>query len=126
MPKGFLKHFSFLGLVLAALVASATLVLHDRRYLYGVAAGAGWAWFNFFFLSRLIEMGMSGVPAKKNKLAILSVLKFPVLYVAGFFLLRSRSLAVTGLLAGFTALFAAFLISWASAARTGRVAGQAS
>ena len=113
MPKSFLKHFSFLGLLFAAFAASFTLAARDLRFLYGVLAGSAWTWLNFYFLLRLLEISLTGAPGrKKNGLMLLTMLKFPVLYLAGFFLLRSKFCSLTGLLAGLSAFFAAFLILW--------------
>lgn len=47
-----------------------------------------------------------------EKILLLSVLKFPVLYLAGFFILKSRAFPILSIFTGLTLFFAAFLLTW--------------
>lgn len=65
--------------------------------------GASWMFVNLFFLFKFIE---------RPKTFAFAVVKFPVLYLAGFYILRTRFFSPVSLLAGLTAFLAAFLIVW--------------
>ena len=51
---------------------------------------------------------------QKKAILIFSTLKFPVLYLAGFFILKSRFFSVPGILIGITVFLAAFGWAWMS------------
>ena len=87
----------------------------------GVLTGSAWMFINFYFLFRLLDMGfaplLSGAPRRmtgwsQDRILLLSVLKFPVIYLAGFFILKSRFFPVSSLVAGLTGFFVALLFSW--------------
>jgi hypothetical protein len=77
-------------------------------YYWGPENGAGWAlgivWslFNLYFLSSVITSVITNEKRDIPKILVALFVKFPVLYVAGFLLLRSGHLSAYGLVAGFT------------------------
>jgi hypothetical protein len=101
------------GFALAALAAVAFAAAGRISAALGVCVGAAWMFLNFFFLFRLVAMSVAP-PTDKigRRLAVLSVLKFPVLYVAGYFILASRYFPVESLVAGLTAFVAALAVLW--------------
>lgn len=115
--NAFLKIVSTLTLATAAGVLAAG---HAPRAAAGVAVGAAWLALNLTLLFRLLEIGIGGgpkAPGKRDRILLYSVLKFPVLYVAGYFLLRSGFFPALSLVAGLTVAIAAFGLAWAASPR---------
>lgn len=84
-----------------------------------VLTGAAWVFLNFYFLFRLLDIAVSFDMAsrrmmgrRRDHILLWSLLKFPVIYVAGFFILKSRFFPVSGILTGLTVFFAALIFSW--------------
>ena len=75
----------------------------------GFAVGGAWVFLNFYLLFQLLKIALSQ-PARKNRIFVLSMLKFPVIYVAGFFILKSRFFPVSGVLTGLTIFFIAMIL----------------
>ncbi|MBI4352474.1 MAG: F0F1 ATP synthase subunit A [Candidatus Omnitrophica bacterium] len=69
---------------------------------------------NLWLLFRVLEMGLKGKADLnlKNKIRWLLTLKFPVLYLAGFLVLKTRFFPVEGILTGLTLFLAAFTFGW--------------
>ncbi len=78
----------------------------------GILTGSLWVFLNSFFLYQLLEIGLNQKPKKKEKILVFSILKFPVLYITGFFILKARFFPVYSLLAGLTLYFVALGIVW--------------
>jgi hypothetical protein len=86
----------------------------------GVLTGGAWMYVNFYFLFRLLDLGfassmgaVSAVSSRtRDRILVMSVLKFPVIYLAGFFILKSRLFPLSAVLVGLTIFFVALLISW--------------
>lgn len=112
MQNYFFKNVSISGSLLALAAAAVFCFVKPWVWAAGVLTGALWVFLNSFFLFQLLDMGLHPRPHSKDKILIYSMLKFPVLYVAGFFILRSRIFPVMSLLAGLTAFFAAFAAVW--------------
>ena len=83
-------------------------------WMAGVLIGASWIFANSFFLFHLVKSGFE--PQAKKNIAWLAVLKFPVLYLAGFFILKSRFFPTVSLVVGLTVFLLAFFAVWAKAA----------
>ena len=116
--NSFFKNTAFLGLSLALISAGIAFFAKGGVWALAVVVGAAWIFLNVYFLFRLIAMGMNVQGGKKDKVLILSVFKFPVLYVAGFFILKSRFFPVYGIVIGLTAFMTALVITWGFSART--------
>jgi hypothetical protein len=69
-----------------------------------VFSGGVWGIINFLFLSHLIRAIVRSGDIDKVKVAGLALIKFPLLYLAGYFLLATESFEPVYLLAGFTVL----------------------
>lgn len=113
MSSEFFKKVSIAASALVALAAGAFLAFGRPASAAGTVVGGFWIFLNVYFLFRVIEAGMAGRHPKN--LLFLAVLKFPVLYVAGYFILKSRFFPVEGVLAGLTAFMAAFVVQWTRA-----------
>ena len=78
----------------------------------GLLTGGLWFFLNSFFLYQLLEIGLGNKSKHKERILIFSILKFPVLYLIGFFILKSRFFPIYSLLLGLTLYFTAFGIVW--------------
>ena len=113
MKNPFLEQLTAAGFALSALAAAGLLVLGLWRWSLGVMASTSWVFLNSFFLFQLMGMALNPSKEKKNdKILVLSILKFPVLYVAGFFILKSRFFPIYSVLLGLTLFMAAFSLVW--------------
>jgi hypothetical protein len=79
-------------------------------YASGIMAGCGWGCLNLFFLTNLITETTNLEGINKKRVLLLVLLKFPLLYLTGYFLLRINYFPVTSLLMGFTLIFAVVLL----------------
>ena len=113
MRNSFFKGVAIAGFILSAAAALVLFFLGHWPWALGVLVSAFWIFLNSFFLFQLLEMSFS--PAKdkpKERVLILSILKFPVLYVAGFFILKSRFFPIYSILLGLTLFMLAFSLVW--------------
>ncbi len=112
MKNRFFHTISFTGffLVLAASVVFA--LTGQLRMIPGVWVGAAWVFLNTYFLFQMIEIAYAADKARMKTIQWLLVIKFPVLYLAGFFILRTGVFPVMGVLTGLTLFFVACVIGW--------------
>lgn len=117
MTNSFFKPIAILGLTLSIAAALGSLFLKPWIFALGVMVGALWMLSNLFFLGQLLEMGFSPVaeraPKNTKKILLFSILKFPVLYVGGFFILRAHFFPISSLLIGLSAFSLALCLGWA-------------
>ncbi len=87
------------------------------RFIFAILISVVWMLVNGFLLMRLVKLAVTGsqlTPSQqKNKILVLSLLKFPLLYVVGFFILRSRFFPIGGILIGLTAALLVLTLVWA-------------
>jgi hypothetical protein len=94
------------SLVLAALGFLFVTVYYDFKFAGGILAGAIWGCLNLLFLTRLItEIFSPGEEIRKGKVILIAVVKFPLLYAAGFLLLKMAYFPPVSLVIGFSLLF---------------------
>lgn len=94
------------SLVLTALIFLFVTVYYQFRFGAGILAGSVWGCLNLWFLTQLItEIFSPGKEVKKRKVIIIAVVKFPLLYAAGYCLLEIVHLTPVSLLIGFTLIF---------------------
>lgn len=111
----FFKNLSFTGALFALIGAGASLACGAGLFGLGVLTGAAWIFLNSYFLFRLVQIGFEPKARVSDKILLFSILKFPVLYVAGYFILKSRVFPVMGVLTGLTLFMAAFVLCWIKA-----------
>ncbi len=94
-------------------------------FCFGVLTGVAWMFLNAHFLMRLIKIGFENPQSpsvqQKKRILVLSVVKFPVLYLAGFFILKTRFFPIGGILTGLTLSLIVLVVWWFSTARKGAV-----
>lgn len=94
-----------------SLVASLCISYYfDWHFGLGFLIGSTWSLVNFLFLRSLIKEVVSPDGARKTITAVLALLKFPLLYVAGYFVVRLGEFPVTSLLTGFSLIFAVIVL----------------
>ncbi len=75
-----------------------------------VFSGGIWGMLNFIFLSALIRSTITPEGADKFKAISLLLIKFPLLYLSGYFLLKIQIFEPMHLMIGFTSLFGIMLL----------------
>ena len=112
IEQSFFKNLTALAAVFCLSAAAAGLAFGAPMFAAGLLAGAAWIFLNSYFLFRLVHVGLEPKARVNDRILLFSILKFPVLYVVGFFVLKSRVYPVYGVLAGLTLFLLAFVCSW--------------
>ena len=73
-------------------------------------SGGVWGLLNFIFLSGLIRSAMRPEGADGRRVAVFALLKFPLLYAAGYFLLKVPQFGPVSLLIGFSIVLAVLVL----------------
>ncbi|MFH0855409.1 MAG: hypothetical protein V1869_02680 [Candidatus Omnitrophota bacterium] len=73
-------------------------VRHNFAFSAGILVGASWLMANFLLTINLLEIAV--LKRAKNKLLLLLLIKFPVLYLLGFLVITWNILPVASLLTG--------------------------
>lgn len=108
----FFKKTAIIAHLLAFIAALGLALMGLWPWSLGVLVATFWVFLNFFFLFKLIDMAMNPKGKAKNQIFVLSMLKFPVLYAAGFFILKSRYFPTYSLLLGLTLFMIVFTFGW--------------
>lgn len=98
------------SLIVAALIFLFAVFYYRFDYASGIFVGCGWGCVNLFFLINLITETTNLEGVNRKRVLLLVLLKFPLLYVSGYFLLRINYFPVTSLLVGFTLIFLVLLL----------------
>ncbi len=117
MSNIFLRRATQIGFSLTLLVASGAVFLGHAAWALGALTAACWMFLNIYFLFRLLAIGLKQeeIPvasARSSRVLFLSVLKFPVIYLAGYFILKTRYFPIESILAGLTAFVAGIVVAW--------------
>ncbi len=83
-------------IVLAAAMVLA--LMHRFNFALGLAAGSAWSIINFVLLIKILEIAI--LHRDKEKLTLILLIKFPLLYLVGFFILTSKFFPAYSLLLG--------------------------
>jgi hypothetical protein len=101
-----LRATSVVGVLVFAFVA----VYYNINFAGGLLTGCAWGIGNFWTLTRIITAVVRLGEVDRRRTLILAALKFPVLYLAGYFILRLDWFPPISLLAGFTILFVVIVL----------------
>jgi CHASE2 domain-containing sensor protein len=101
-----LRATSVVGILAFAFVA----VYYNLNFAWGLLVGCAWGIGNFWALTRIITAVVRPGEVDRRRVLILAAIKFPVLYVAGYFILRSDWFPPISLLVGFTILFVVIVL----------------
>ena len=109
MMNLFLNRAAKIGFSLSAAAAVAAIYLGHPFWAAGVLTASCWMFLNVYFLYRLLAISMR-VETQKHpgRLLVLSVLKFPVVYLAGYFVLKTRYFPMESILTGLTVFIVGF------------------
>jgi len=92
-------------LILAVIALIAVGFYYGLPYGLGIFAGAVWGCVNLFFLKQLVRNWLVAGPKDHLKIYTILGIKFPLLYLAGFGLLKIKYLPAFNLLLGFSLIF---------------------
>ncbi len=122
MQKSFIDRISISGILVSGVVSVTFLVLGYGAWAAGVIVSTCWIFLNIYLMFQLIAMSMDPTLAgksgetkqggRRDRVLVFSILKFPVLYIAGFFILKSRVFPVYSILLGLTLFLAVFSFFW--------------
>ena len=90
-----------------------------------VFSGGVWGIINFIFLSSLVRASIRSDDIDKAKVTGLALIKFPLLYVSGYFLLKVPQFEPLYLLVGFSVLLAVMFLKVVARALFGLDKGRA-
>jgi hypothetical protein len=94
------------SLVLAVIILLFVTVYYEFKFAAGILAGCVWGCLNLYFLTQLItEIFSPGQEVRKGKVIMIAVVKFPLLYAAGYLLLKTGYFPPLSLICGFTLIF---------------------
>jgi hypothetical protein len=94
------------SLVVATLGFLFVAVYYRFDFGAGILAGTIWGCLNLLFLTHLItEVFSPGKEVRKGKVIIIALVKFPLLYLFGYVLLKIDCFPAISLLSGFTLIF---------------------
>lgn len=117
MTQLFLSRAVKIGFSLTLIVSLSAALFGRALWAFGALTAACWMFLNVYFLYRLLSASLGVDPSarsarKPGRVLVLSVLKFPVIYLAGYYILKARYFPVESVLAGLTAFVAGLVISW--------------
>jgi len=85
--------------VILVLVTALVLALTEKsRFALGLVVSSAWSIINFVLLIKILEIAI--LHRNKEKLAFILLIKFPFLYLIGFFILTSKFFPAYSLLLG--------------------------
>lgn len=77
---------------------------------FGILAGTGWGCLNFFFLKKLLQEWLKIDSRDFLKFYTMIAIKFPLLYLIGYGVLRWKLFPILNLLLGFSLIFIAIFM----------------
>ncbi|HZX48639.1 MAG TPA: hypothetical protein VFF47_05420 [Nitrospirota bacterium] len=97
--------------VIVAVILIPFLYLYlGSTFTYGFIAGAAWNIVNVFLLFHLITNLITPAESNKGLGVIAGVIKFPLLYGAGYIVIRYTDVSLYGILAGFSLILLIFAL----------------
>jgi len=106
MGVEFIQRVIKTSLVVAALAFLFVTVYYDFKFGAGILAGTIWGCLNLNLLTHLITQIFSPRERiRKGKIVLTAVVKFPLLYLLGYILLRINYFPAVSLVSGFTLIF---------------------
>ncbi len=110
MGLDFINRIIRTSLLLGALIFIFGSYYFDWQYSMGIFAGMLWGSANLWFIRQFMVSYLTTGERDAKKLAIIAVIKFPVLYLAGFFLLWFNLFPVLSFVIGFTLIFVVIVL----------------
>jgi hypothetical protein len=110
MELEFINRVIKTAFILAVIALIAVGFYYGLPYGLGIFAGAVWGCVNLFFLKQLVRNWLVAGPKDHLKIYAILGIKFPLLYLAGFGLLKIKYLPALNLLLGFSLIFAVIFL----------------
>lgn len=98
------------SIIVTFIVALFTASYYNISFALGLVVGSFWNITNFWFIKGLVTGYVSNKQLQASKLVILVVVKFPLLYAIGYWIVRSGKFTSESLLCGFSLLFAVLIL----------------
>lgn len=112
IPVYFMKAMTLAGFSLLLLLTGLLSYKGKLPAAAGVMIGGFWAYLSGWVLSRLLSFVQAQPKNVGPKVFWLLVIKFPVLYLCGYFILISKLFPVLSLLTGLSVFVFAFVLAW--------------
>jgi hypothetical protein len=103
MTQTFIKKSVMGTTIVVAAIALILFGLGRVSWALGLLAATAWSMANFLMTLYLIDVAI--LKKDKKRLSLVLGIKFPVLYLVGFWLLVSRFFPISSLLVGMCSLF---------------------
>ncbi len=87
-----------LAVILVLVVAIGFTLMRQWRFALGLLVSVAWSVTNFLLLINILKIAM--LHKSKEKLSLILLIKFPLLYLIGFLILTSKFFPVLSLLLG--------------------------
>jgi len=110
MGLEFINRVIKITLILAAVILVLVSFYYGVAYGLAIFAGSVWGCLNLYFLKQLVQNWLTLGPRDYLKIWTILGLKFPILYAAGFGLLKIKYLPPLNLLLGFSLIFAVIFL----------------
>ena len=105
MDLDFLTRVQRATAVVGALAFVLIASYYEVNFALGFLVGCLWGVANFWALGRLLRAVVTPERVDRRRTYIFAAIKFPVLYVGGYFILSSSLFSPIALLIGFSSLF---------------------
>lgn len=110
MDIAFLSRTLRASLILTALALLLFSYYKGTSWALGFALGSLWSVANFYLLGQLVVRSLTLSERSWSAIAVLALVKFPLLYLAGYLVLRQTAYPVTAPLFGFALPFAVLVL----------------
>ncbi|WP_042281314.1 hypothetical protein [Candidatus Protochlamydia sp. R18] len=110
MEINFIFRLIKMTLFLAILASLFVYCYIDLSTSLGILSGACWACLNIYFLKMLLEEYLKLTSLNVLKFYTWIGIKFPLIYLTGYWLIKTQFFSVISLMSGFSLLFIAIFI----------------
>lgn len=110
MDKDFIKRSLKVSTIVAFIFAPFLLIYFGLYITMGIMAGAIWNIVNILLLSQIFTMFTSPEKLNKKWAVLASIIKFPVLYGAGYAIIKYTDVSLYGIILGFPLVLAVFVL----------------
>jgi hypothetical protein len=107
--QGFMGPVFRYTLFFSVVISVVTAGLGLWTWFWGIWVAFFWIQINNYLIRRMIQMVGEG-QADRKKIMMFSLIKFPVLYLAGLLILLSEWVALKGVFVGFTIYFVSLTV----------------
>ncbi|MCE2982121.1 MAG: hypothetical protein LW832_01015 [Parachlamydia sp.] len=110
MENKFIPEVCWLAVGLSIIASTAACMTFNVISAASILAGTGWGCLNLYFLKKFLEEYLKGSAREYLSCYTWMLIKFPLLYLFGFGLLKLKVFSLLGLTAGFSLIFASMFL----------------